>query len=86
MRIIKDKQLLRQVKALFTFRNHVTLYVVAVLLMWCIWFISGGRTRMLDWPLYIAMGWGSVLLVHFIIVYRKFRNKKIQIKNTNKAV
>lgn len=75
MRIQKDNQLLRQVKALFTFRNHVSIYIVAVIFLWLLWVLTGGRYKMLDWPFYIVMGWGVVLLIHFIIVYRKFRNK-----------
>jgi predicted membrane channel-forming protein YqfA (hemolysin III family) len=48
--------------------------------MWLVWIITGGRYRMLDWPFYIALGWGIVLFVHYIVVYRRFHKDKNRFK------
>lgn len=77
MRIQKDNELLRKARALFTFRNHMAIYLLGILFLWFIWMLTGSRYRKLDWPLYIAAGWGFVLLVHFIIVNRKFSKKNL---------
>ena len=82
--IQKDNQLLRQARDLALFYNHATVYIIAVVFMWLVWIITGGRYRMSEWPFYIAMGWGIVLFVHYIVVYRRFHKGKAHLKATKK--
>lgn len=75
MNIKQDKQLLREAKALGTFKMHLSVYLIVMALLWLAWFFVNG-TGTVAWPVYPSIAWGAVLVFHFLSVYRLFRTGK----------
>lgn len=77
MSIKQDRQLLQEAKALAAFKTHLSVYLVVMASLWLTWFFDNG-TGIMAWPVYPSVAWGIVLVVHFLSVYRLFRDGKKQ--------
>lgn len=64
-----------EIRAITGFRLHVSLYILIVGLMWLAWFLQGG-TDIHPWPLYPTIGWGFILLVHYLGAWSYYRQKE----------
>ena len=71
-----DKQIEQEIKAFTGFRIHFTVYFLVNAFAWISWFAGGGSINAEAWPLYLSIGWGLGLIIHFILAYRSFREKK----------
>ena len=69
----QDKELKQEVQSLKAFKIHFFFFVIGIALVWGICFILYRPVP--SWPLYLSFGWGMILLVHFLAVYKLFSNK-----------
>jgi len=75
MATIKDNKLLRKIRTMDTFLLHLWIYVTVNVFLWLPWLLSG-NTSFESYPVYIGLIWGTILAIHYIVAYRKFRVKK----------
>jgi cell division protein FtsW (lipid II flippase) len=71
----RNQQLQHKIKSLSAFKTHFSVFAVAIGSLWLVWYFMGQRT-IYAWPLYPTIIWGSILLFHFLFVYREFLNRK----------
>jgi hypothetical protein len=76
MDTIPDKQIEEEIKAFTGFRIHFTVYILVNVFAWVSWFAGGGTIDMEAWPVYLSLGWGLILVIHFLIAYRAFRERR----------
>lgn len=75
MATIKDSKLLQKIKTLDTFILHMWIYITLNVFLWLPWLFNGS-TRFDNYAAYIGFIWGVILIIHYIVAYRKFRIKK----------
>jgi hypothetical protein len=75
MASLKGNKLKQKIKALDTFILHWWIYVTVNVFLWLPW-LTNSNTSLNSSPAYIGVIWGVVLVIHYIIAYRKFRIKK----------
>ena len=73
---IPEKEIVHEVKVFRGFKIHFTIYIIAILLLWIVFFGGGGKFDSKAWPLYLTLGWGAGLLIHFYLAYREFQKNK----------
>lgn len=68
-----------ELRAIAGFRLHVSIYIIISGLLWLLWFWQGGMD-MHPWPLYPTVGWGVLVLLHYLrtIGYYRRREKEWQ--------
>jgi hypothetical protein len=77
----EDEDLLKEARAIASFKIHVSVYIVIVGLLWVIWFINGGMD-IHPWPIYPTIAWGAGLFFHYLTaygIYRSIEKKEEQI-------
>ena len=63
-----DNQLRALARKRVEFRSHLTVYIVVMVILWTIWFVT---SRGYLWPVWPMGGWGIGILFHYIFDYRK---------------
>ncbi len=64
-----------ETRAISGFSLHVSVYILVVGLMWLAWFLQGGM-EIHPWPLYPTIGWGIILLAHYLGAWSYYRKKE----------
>ena len=68
-------KLKKQMNLFMGFNLHLILYLVMNMLIWMVWLSKGGAVRLDIWPVYLGLGWGIALLIHYTRAYRIFQRK-----------
>jgi hypothetical protein len=73
-----DPEIKHEVNVFAAFKKHLVIFVVAIGLLWLLWFASGGQLNLYSLPTYISLAWGLILIIHLLLAYNSFRtiNKK----------
>lgn len=72
-----DERLLRIARKRAGFRKSVYSYVVVIVFLWTIWWITTGRITGFTgypWPVWVMLGWGLSLAMQYFKAYKG--NKK----------
>ena len=66
-----------------SFKYHVLIYFIINILFWTMWYISlknvpAAKTRInsIPWPVWPMVGWGILLFLHYLAVYRTKKRQK----------
>jgi hypothetical protein len=78
MKNIKDKEIEKEVNTYFSFRLHLSFFLVVMGITWVIWLVNGGGLNFESWPVYASAAWGAALLVHFYLSYRALRHRNLK--------
>jgi hypothetical protein len=75
-----DKDVWRKARERAGFKIHFIIYIIGIALFWVVWafivYINKGENDT-KWPVYPMLGWGLIVLLHYLIVYR-WKNKLSQ--------
>ncbi|HEX4877920.1 MAG TPA: 2TM domain-containing protein [Chitinophagaceae bacterium] len=66
------KDLLLEAKTIASFKNHVSIYIVIIGILWIAWYFSGGM-EIHPWPVYPTIAWGLGLFFHYLSAYGIYR-------------
>ena len=92
---INDDRLWRIARQRAQFRKSLYSYVVVILFMWVIWWITTGRVTGFTgypWPVWVMLGWGVSLAMQYFKAYQgnkrdladeEYQKLKQQQKTTN---
>lgn len=61
---------------LSAFWLHLLVYFLVMVTSWFFWIANGGAFTVEAWPVVPSIGWGFILVIHCLVVYRTFRIKK----------
>jgi hypothetical protein len=70
----KEEELWELAEARVGFKRHLTTYFSVNLLVWLLWYSTGGFGSIhvdifLPWPAWMTFGWGIGIILHFLGVY-----------------
>jgi hypothetical protein len=65
----QDPEIVHEVKALKSFRIHLSFYIIIIGILWLVWLMYGGMS-IHAWPAYPTVVWGVILFIHYINAYR----------------
>jgi hypothetical protein len=68
-----EQELWKKAHARAGFKIHFILYFIVIAFVWVIWafleYLHDGDYKE-KWPFYPMLGWGLVILLHYLVVYR----------------
>ena len=70
-----NNQLSKLVRLFTTFKSHLTIFIIANVMLWAIWFLTDG-TNINSFPLYISVSWFVILAIHYLVAYEKIQAQK----------
>ena len=72
----RDEELWKIAQRRAKFQSSLVSVVVISLILWAIWFFTGGRYRTdrVPWPLWAMLGMGIYLLLQFLRAYKTDHN------------
>ena len=80
-----DDRLWRIARKRAEFRKSLYAYIVVIVFLWVIWWITTGRITGLTgypWPMWVMLGWGVSLVMQYIKAYignkRDLANEEFQ--------
>jgi len=70
----RDEELWKLAEARVGFKRHLTTYLSVNVLVWLLWYFTGSfgssyGDLFLPWPLWMTLGWGIGIMLHFFGVY-----------------
>ncbi|SMG29685.1 2TM domain-containing protein [Marivirga sericea] len=70
----RDEELWKLAEARVGFKRHLTTYLSVNVLVWLLWYFTGSfgssyGDLFLPWPLWMTLGWGIGITLHFFGVY-----------------
>jgi len=68
-----DLELWKKARGRARFKMHFFIYLIAIAFLWLIWAFVGylyNWEYTHKWPLYPMLGWGLVILLHYLVVFR----------------
>lgn len=71
----RQHSLRSELKALTAFRTHLSYYITVTGLLWICWFLQSG-TGLHPWPLYPSLGWGVLVLLHYLGTLRYWQHQE----------
>lgn len=72
MATLKDNKLIQKIKAMDNFMLHLWLYIIVNAFLWLPWLVNG-NISFNNYAASIGLIWGVVLIIHYIVAYRKFQ-------------
>jgi len=72
----RDPHLWRIAEARASFKRHVTIYLIMVVVFWAIWYFTNGSRydSGLPWPVWPMFGWGIGVFFHYWGAYQTPKN------------
>ncbi len=78
----KDPEIWELAKNRVEFKSHFFTYVVINAFLWALWYFTAGRymgyASVIPWPLWVTLGWGLGLLMHFSKAYLFHKSNSIE--------
>jgi hypothetical protein len=68
-------QIRKLVKWVTTFKSHLTIFIVANMVLWAIWLLNNAFDFN-SLPLYISVIWSVILVIHYLVAYEKIKLTK----------
>ena len=73
---IKDPELWRIAQRRASFKYHALIYFIINFMLWTMWYIQLRNNltpyferAMIPWPVWVMIGWGIILIIHYLSAY-----------------
>jgi hypothetical protein len=70
-----DNNWSKRFRNFMNFRMHLSVFVLVIVSLW-LTLVIGGATMLPGWFVYLSAGWGLIVFIHFLVVYRMLRNRR----------
>ena len=65
----RNEKLWKMAEQRAKFKRHAANYIAINIFLWLVWYFTGKHNGFVPWPVWVTVGWGFGLFMHFLRAY-----------------